>query len=362
MVGLALGLIVAGCRGSSDPTTTTTVSEPTTTVSTSTTTTEPPTTTTTEAGLAIGEQVPGTALWALVSGNDLEADRINLIFAPWGWDAYDNFEATAADMLSWDGNAYLISEAGAIVHDPLDAVEARLGVFGIEPWRSARNLFNVWITDVEPETPVAWLNEGEPPFDLPDQSVMILAWDADRFNPDLTSVAGLDVHFVGPGQPQRPLVGSPFANAMAVVPSTYPALGFRTVPHELGHALFNLPDEYVGEQLGFDGRENLSSWPSCAEDKAEADEWWGDLIGDVDPMLDIFLAELEEAGLPSQFPRTLWVESVEVSSVDGGCYGVDGSFRATFDSLMNNSPPILGSVNRRWAEEILDLWEGAPRS
>jgi hypothetical protein len=29
---------------------------------------------------------------------------------------------------------------------------------------------------------------------------------------------------------------------------------------------------------------------------------------------------------------------------------------------MNQNIPVLGSVNRRWAEEILDLWEGTPRS
>lgn len=51
-----------------------------------------------------------------------------------------------------------------------------------------------------------------------------------------------------------------------------------------------------------------------------------------------------------------------MSYIEGGCYDVDGSVRATFDSLMNDSLPILGSVNRKWAEEILDLWEGAPRS
>ncbi len=29
---------------------------------------------------------------------------------------------------------------------------------------------------------------------------------------------------------------------------------------------------------------------------------------------------------------------------------------------MNDGFPVLGSVNRRWAEEILDLWQGEPRS
>jgi hypothetical protein len=39
---------------------------------------------------------------------------------------------------------------------------------------------------------------------------------------------------------------------------------------------------------------------------------------------------------------------------------VQRSIRATFDSLLNQNVPVLGSVIRRWAEEILDLREGSP--
>ena len=79
-------------------------------------------------------------------------------------------------------------------------------------------------------------------------------------------------------------------------------------------------------------------------------------------MADVWLAELEEAGFPYPFLTSIVTEAVEVSNVDGGCYDVDGSVRATFDSLMNDGFHVLGSVNRRWAEEILDLWQGEPRS
>ena len=307
-----------------------------------------------------GEQLPGEPLWALVPGNDPDADRINLVIAPWGWDEFDEFATMAEQLLSWGGTALLVDDGGAITTDPSAAVAAQLGVFAIEPWRSSQDKFNVWITDVEPETPVAWLNEGEAPFDLPDHSALVLALDAHRFNPELTSVAGLEVHFTGPEPPTRPLTGNPFANLVVVVDSAFPAAGLIDVPHELGHALFNLADEYVGQQFGFDGRSDLSSWPSCAEDLDEADDWWGSLIGDVDPMADIWADEMERAGFP--IPDTEEVAAaVAVSHVDGGCYGVGGSVRATFDSLMNSSIPVLGSVNRRWAESILALWEGAPR-
>jgi len=362
MPGLAVatfGVVLAACGAGSEETTTTGTSTATTEAP-STTTTEPPTTTA-DTGMAFGERIPGTTLRALVAGNDPEADRINLIFAPWGWDDQVDFEFVASELLSWDGNAYLVGEAGQIVVDQSQAIGAELGIFAIEPWRSARDRFNVWATDVEPEMPVSWLNDGEAPFDLPDQSVVILAFDPHRFNPDLTSVAGLEVHFVGPEPPSRPAAGNPFANAVVVIDSTFPASGLVDVPHELGHALFNLPDEYVGQRFGFDGRTDLSSWPSCAEDRAEADEWWADLVGDVDPMVDIWAAEMDESGFPIGDPAGI-AASVTVSNVDQGCYGVTGSLRATFDSLMNNSIPVLGSVSRKWAMQILDLWGGAPRS
>ena len=44
--------------------------------------------------------------------------------------------------------------------------------------------------------------------------------------------------------------------------------------------------------------------------------------------------------------------------MDNGCHGVPGSMRATEDSPMNGSIPIMGSVNRRWAERVLSLWQG----
>ena len=354
---LILGLIAVGCSSASEPSTT---SRTVTSTTVRTTTTVSTTTTVPTVGMEVGERIPGTALWALVPGNSLEADRINLVFASWGWDDFAEFERVARASLSWEGDAYRYGEAGEIGVDPVVAAGAQLGLFGIEPWRSSRDKFNVWITDVEPDTPVSWLNEGDPPFDLPDQSVVVLALDAGRFNPELTSVTGLEVHFEGPGAPTRPLVGDPFADSAVLVHSTYPAIGLRHLPHELGHALFNLPDEYVGSEFGFDGREDLSSWPSCAESAAKAHEWWGDLVGEVDPMVDIWLAELEEAGFPFYDPEVAF-DAAEVANVDGGCYGVSGSIRATFDSLMNDNFPVLGSVNRRWAQQILDLWDGVPR-
>lgn len=308
-----------------------------------------------------GEQIEGTNLRALVPDNDLDADRINLVFAPWGWDSQAEFVDFVAGALSWTGEAYLYDRDGRLTSEPGVASGAALGLFGIEPWRSSRDRFNVWYTDREPETPVEWLNTTNQPFSLPDLAIVTVAIGADRFNPELTSVSGLDVGFVGPGKPDRPAAGSPFTSSVVVIDPSFRAAGLIDVPHELGHGLFNLADEYVGDVYGFDGRTDLSSWPSCAEDLDEAAEWWTDLTGDVDPMVAIWVDELDQAGFPLLEPES-WADRVRVDVVDGGCYAVAGSARATSDSLMNTGVPVLGSVNRRWAEQILDLWEGQSRS
>lgn len=344
-----ISLAAAACSARSD--TTTSVIKP-----------APTTTLTAESGtmLVVGDPVPGLDLFAAVNENDLNADRINVVLAPWGWSDQSEFEAFVLDSLSWAGDAYLYDSDGVLTDDPGDAFGAGMGVFGIEPWRSSRDKFNVWYTDVEPDTPVSWLNRNAVPFAISDLVIVAVAIDADRFNAELTSVSGLDFHFDGPDSLYRPPTGNPFAHSMVVVDSAFPAGALIDLPHELGHGLFGLSDEYVGERYGVDGGSNVSSWPSCASDPNEANLWWGDLIGSIDPMLEIWINEMETAGFPVPDPEW-WEGQVTVDAVHLGCYGVSGSARATIDSLMNSGIPVLGSVNRRWAESILDLWEGQPR-
>ncbi len=85
---VVVGLIAVGCiapdASTTSTTITTTATVPATTTTVATTTTTVATTTTTEVGMAVGEQIPGKALWALVPGNSLEADRIKPGIRPMG--------------------------------------------------------------------------------------------------------------------------------------------------------------------------------------------------------------------------------------------------------------------------------------
>jgi hypothetical protein len=284
--------------------------------------------------------------------NNLEADRINIVAASSGWEDFDEFVSFARAVLTFDGDPLLLDEQGLPTDDPSEAVEAAFGVFSIEPWRSNRDHFNLWYSTTQFVDPAPTLNIHEDISGLPDELFVYFVPDF-----EFDSVAGM-TSFFPPELPDRARRFF-FGDVLVKVPSSAPYSVATTTAHELGHGMFGLSDEYVGDFLGFDGRSDLTSYPSCAEDQKEAEAFWGDIKGEVDPMFETWMETLDRVGLgfateDKQFFRS----RVEVGYVDGGCYGIDGSYRATQDSLMYGQIPVLGSTNRRWAERVLDLWAG----
>jgi hypothetical protein len=352
-------MIASACASDSSApagTSTTTVAAPST-VPTSTTTMA--TTTTTIAPTTTTTVPPPEGLVALVEGhNDLTADRINLIFAPWGWEDLNDYRSVAVLFLGWDQRAQLFDDSGRPATDPALATGAELGLFGFEPFRSNRDKFNVWITEQSPPGPALWLNTDEVPFGLPDQSIVTLALDPDREVPGIYSVAGQDVAFSLQQTPVRSGSDS-VANAMVFVRSGYPAGTMIDLPHELGHALFSLADEYVGRVGGDSGSARPDVWPSCAASRETGEAWWGDLAGEYDPMIDVWAEELEAAGFGDRVGEIdFWRDQVRTDFIEGGCWGDPGSFRSAEDTLMGFNLPAFGLTNRRSAERILALWEG----
>ena len=71
-------------------------------------------------------------------------------------------------------------------------------------------------------------------------------------------------------------------------------------------------------------------------------------------MFTIWMDALDDAGLglPAETEDQLRTD-VTVGPVDGGYYSPAGSVRATIDLLMNSNIPVLGTVNRNWAEDVL---------
>lgn len=293
---------------------------------------------------------------AISGHNDLGADRINLVFAPWGWDDPAEFREFVDAVVGWDGAATGFGAGEWIAEASDEVVTADLGVFGFEPFRSNRELFNVWITMIVPPEPAAWLNTDDEPFDLPDMSIVTLAWDAERAVPGITSVSGQGTQFYEPVPIER-LSDDPFANVMVNVEPWIVSDALRTTVHELGHALFGLQDEYVG-RIGSDGVPRDDVWPSCAQSLATAEGWWSDAVGEYDPMIDIWIEEMDEIGLGDTIDPDALRDLNRTDYVPGGCFGNPDTYRSAEDTLMGLQSPAFGITNRRWAEQILGLWEG----
>lgn len=356
-----LGLAVASCgSGTDDPSTadadtTTSASTPATTTGTTGTTAAPTTTTQAPSTTTIPDP---EGLESLVAGhNDPAADRINVVFAPWGWDDPADFRAVAELFAGWDGTAQGFDLDG-LPAAGAEATDADLGLFGWEPFRSNRDRFNVWLTDRSPEEPADWINEPTAPVLAPDQVIVILARDLDLRYPGVSSYAGQDQapEILGP-EPSR--VAQPFADAVVLVDGDYPAGAMRDVPHELGHALFGFADEYVGRLGPEDVSPRNDFWPSCAASREVAEAWWDDLVGRTDPMVDVWATEMAAAGFPpDESYLAVRREDLRTAFVEEGCFGVPGSYRSAVDTMMGFNAPGYGLTNERAARRVIELWTG----
>ncbi len=321
-----------------------------------------PTTTPTSSPTPTELEPAPEGLEPLVPGhNRVSADRINLVFAPWRWDDPEKFRTVVDMYLGWSGGAQVWGSDGLPLDpdaDPSTAVAAELGLFGMEPFRSRRDSVNVWVTSQSPDKPYDWFDRSARPVFAPDQVIVVLA----QQDPDgLTglSVSGQDSRFIGPETPARE-TDQPFSSATVVVPVDYPAATILVVPHELGHAMFALADEYVGRNVGFDGTVRNPFWPSCADTRERAQSWWSDQIGEYDDQLDYRAEEMKAVGF-GLTPQELDVmrQINTTAYVDGGCFEVPGSVRSAEDTLMGYNFPAYGVTNRAWAEQVLDLWTGS---
>nr|WP_297422301.1 M64 family metallopeptidase [uncultured Actinotalea sp.] len=297
----------------------------------------------------------------LVPGhNRISADRINLVFAPWGWDDPELFRRVASVFVNWSGRAQLWGPDGlplGVDDDASTAFEAEVGLFGIEPFRGHRDVFNVWVTAQSPTAPYDWLESTGTPVWAPDQVVVVLA-EVDEAGLVASSVAGQGVMLTGLDAPRRAW-DQPFANATVAVNEDWVHSAMLDVPHELGHAMFGLADEYVGRRDGYDGFVRNPFWPSCADTQERAESWWSQHVGQYDDQVDYWAAEMTAAGFgPTAQELDAMREQNRTAYVADGCFGVPGSVRSAEDTLMGFNFPAFGVTNRLWAEQVLALWSG----
>ncbi len=293
----------------------------------------------------------------LFEGHNLHgADRIALLFVGSGWHGdTSGFVEAARTVLSFDGEPIPLGESG-VAGDGEEISGLGWGPFAIDPLRGRTGLFDVWYL---PEGVSARALQRSPTFapgiDLsplglgPHVAVVILARDL-AYSSISASAEWPSFWTDQPGgipPPEEITFGS------TLMPYRFDSFApANTLSHEFGHLLFALADEY--HRYGSSGP--AIGYPNCAPSTSVAEDWWGGLLGEVDPMFDVWVSAEREAGT---WHDSWEAEDFAVGVVEGGCLGGNqGAYRPSRYGLMNEESPVFGSVNRGRAEEVLSLWSG----
>ncbi len=300
----------------------------------------------------------------LVEGhNRADAERINMVFVGSGWEDTSEMTAMATELLGLDGPVVYGEDWKILGEDaiPSEVWSIEFGPFAIEPIASAVDRFNFWYIDADLVNPRGLFHDSDPEYGndlvegMPYPHTVVVALHRQgpgvygRSEANWTSLKGLD----GPELP--PVEEVSFSGIYLALDHTTPQLEADTLAHEMGHAIFELRDEY------YEADRNVTyGYPNCAPSQETARQWWGDLVGEVDPAvytwIDYQQRYYEYFG--EEGPASL-VDMVTVRPTLGGCYdGSDDVVRPTEDSLMNSQIPVFGAVNRRRVEAILGLFSG----
>jgi len=311
--------------------------------------------------------------------NNSNADRINLVFVGIGYDNMNQFLTVANRDIAYDGNAII---------DSLSIEKIKLGLFAIEPFKSNKNKFNLWYYPqiwVGPSngipSPFAFIQKyrdepsaGKKDFGLKYVSYMFFT------NPDAEPQS-----FAIPGNitSLNKLIKEDIIFGYSAL-LRYPNIddGMPVLAHELGHALFNLRDEYTRVGAEFPDKYGFN----IARSLNEAEQLWGNSYGEIDNfyyewknlMIDNgFWIDKSKPKFVSYDPKigdsifTWYPDTSEISVkyIEGGGITSTGiSWRPTITSLMSNEdiwdksapkwPPVFGSANRFVMESVLSLFSG----
>ncbi len=324
----------------------------------------------------------------LFAGHNVrDADRINIVFIGSRYRKFSDFLLAVTESLRWDGTPAVFT----IFDEELQkdkVYDLGWGFFAIEPFKSNKDKFNLWYVD-EPMTTLT--NYVENICGLPYE------YDAIYANRSFLGMLGRTRSFTYKAQfgeerakGDSENMFSPSHNYMPYDEFGTHSLYYELFAHETAHAVFGLDDEYT---------ESMDSDPfygevSCMPTQEEAEKKWGDLIGNIDPFLaevhtalseyNIDTYEVEDCKRENQNePESAENECIRDENGDitwitlekerypesdfitqyfqGGClapYEDERVIKPTKESLMSANYPILGSVNRREVERVLNMFTG----
>ena len=269
----------------------------------------------------------------LVPGhNNRASDRINIIVTGGGFVSVDEFIAAAKLLMAPDAAAIPVGDA-----DVVDAATARsvwFPPFAVDPLREMADRFNVWYLSGEVDYEGAqrnYLLESESAA-LPREfsgltNFAFVHLVAAPYGVDVLEVDGVHgggaaslASFHGALQPPESQESVRFGLAFVEVEPRRSWMSAGVLIHEMGHSLFGLWDEYFDtEAPGQPGDECDSVAPNVAADQAEAETWWGHLVGEVDPFYYEYRETLVDYGLWAAREQFDFDSALPVGFFSAGC-------------------------------------------
>ena len=294
--------------------------------------------------------------------NMINSDRINLIFLDnYVQESYKNyFNFIFKQLIGWDGPFFAKHEENKVL--------INYGFFGTDPVRNYKDKFNIWLID--DKTSIS---------NLPLNNKVVI-----KMNLNNSSVSASSSEFVSDSEQKS--FKSVTMDDLFNIDSIFKIS--KTLNHELGHALFNLNDEYFIKSNDLNINENynlparslydkyIQNSPNCALNLISAKEKWGKYIGKVDSFYYEIQDDLKkfninhESGFDEESFRLI---SGVPFSCDSGTNSlvVDDKkhFKPTFTSYMDTEynrfstfKYVYGEVNKQTAIKILESYKGTGRS
>jgi len=284
--------------------------------------------------------------------NVIGSDRINIVVVNDGFPSESGFLGAVKKLYMFDGDPKLLNANGDIVTSGGNRLS--FGFFAIEPNKSNRNKFNIW-----------WLNKSEvADYATPDCGINP---KLRAQYPTLTKYSVLTRLIYGQNSSwganaclninnnsqysNRNQISYDFSAATMYYPGNMDRKFLPDIlAHETSHQLYSLLDEYPSNILPKLGQ------PNAAVNQTQAQTYWSNFIGQVDPFYYQWKALLQAKGFTAP-PEN----DFKVGYFSSGCLASTGTcIIPTTKSLMNYlfSNQVYGSVNRDRVEKTLALFSG----
>lgn len=266
------------------------------------------------------EGIPGTLCKSVIPDhNRADHDRLNVVFV--GYNVGKNeFVEFLPKLVDFEGTGYTTRyKAEAKTRSGSSAYSGEettfYGLLGTEPFKSNKNKFNFWYIDEIQNLSVQRNLEKGPACsllcrgDAEDTCGLKNTFTINMCNAGCNPKGGYfdKEEYIGPPNPVH----------------------IRVMIHEFGH-LLGLQDEYTVLN-GVD----WPAYPNCAPSMELAEQWWGDLVGQGEGVLEV--------------------------GYYNGCNLVEDNIRPTNSSLMRESGSTeigFGPVNGRHVREVLQYFTG----